>query len=72
MDDYIQQRSDMMVLKNFLNIDVPNNKKYKFTEEDLKNHAKYGIMFAKNFDELNKGDRLADKLLTTEIVFKKK
>ena len=48
MDDYIQQRSDMMVLKNFLNIDVPNNKKYKFTEEDLKNYAKYGIMFAKN------------------------
>ena len=72
MDDYIQQRSDMMALKNFLNIDVSNNKKYKFTEEDLKNHAKYGIMFAKNFDELNKGDRLADKLLTTEIVFKKK
>ena len=63
---------EICAMKNYLNIDILTKKEnYKFTEKDIENHAEYGIVMASNFTELNKGDKLVEKLLNTKIIFKK-
>ena len=63
---------EICAMKNYLNIDILTKKEnYKFTEKDIENHAEYGIVMASNFTELNKGDKLVEKLLNTKIILKK-
>ena len=50
-------------LKNFIGIDVSENKKYRFTEDQIKIHSKYGIYFYENFDAMNKSEKLAEKMI---------
>ena len=71
--DYMKEWAEISAMKNYLNIDILTKKEnYKFTEKDIENHVKYGIVMASNFTELNKGDKLVEKLLNTKIIFKKK
>ena len=64
---------EICAMKNYLNIDIlTKNENYKFTEKDIENHTEYGIVMASNFTELNKGDKLVEKLLKTQKLFKKK
>ena len=71
--DYINERSDIMALKNFLNIDILKKKEnYSYSENDILNHVKFGIIRVSNFKEMNKSDEKVLKLLNTKIIFKKK
>ena len=70
--DYMKEWVEICAMKNYLNIDILTKKEnYKFTEKDIENHVEYGIVMASNFTELNKGDKLVEKLLNTKIIFKK-
>ena len=69
--DYMKEWVEICAMKNYLNIDILTKKEnYKFTEKDIENHVEYGIVMASNFTELNKGDKLVEKLLNTKIIFK--
>ena len=71
--DYMKEWVEICAMKNYLNIDILTKKEnYKFTEKDIENHVEYGIVMASNFTELNKGDKLVEKLLNTKIILKKK
>ena len=71
--DYINEWSDIMALKNFLNIDILKKKEnYSYSENDILNHVKFGIIRVSNFKEMNKSDEKVLKLLNTKIIFKKK
>ena len=66
--DYMKEWVEICAMKNYLNIDILTKKEnYKFTEKDIENHVEYGIVMASNFTELNKGDKLVEKLLSTTI-----
>ena len=66
--DYMKEWVEICAMKNYLNIDILTKKEnYKFTEKDIENHVEYGIVMASNFTELNKGDKLVEKLLNTTI-----
>ena len=70
--DYMKEWVEICAMKNYLNIDILTKKEnYKFTEKDIENHVEYGIVMASNFTELNKGDKLVEKLLNTKIILKK-
>ena len=71
--DYMKEWVEICAMKNYLNIDILTKKEnYNFTEKDIENHVEYGIVMASNFTELNKGDKLVEKLLNTKIILKKK
>ena len=61
--DYQEERSNIASLKNFVGIDVSDNKNYRFTEEEIKIHSRYGIYFYDSFESMNKSENLANKLL---------
>ena len=61
--DYQDERSNIAALKNFVGINVSDNKKYRFTEEQIKIHSRYGIYFYENFESMNKSEKLAKKML---------
>ena len=61
--DYQDERSNIAALKNFVGIDVSDNKNYRFTEDQIKIHSKYGIYFYENFESMKKSEKLAEKML---------
>ena len=70
--DYIIERQDLMTLNNVFNIDASKHKgNYAFTEEDIKKHINFGITKASNFEQLNKSEKMSQKLLNINIIFKK-
>ena len=60
--DYQEERSNIASLKNFVGINVNDNKNYRFSEEEIKIHLKYGIYFYDSFESMNKSENLANKL----------
>ena len=61
--DYEEERSNIASLKNFVGINVNDNKNYRFSEEEIRIHLKYGIYFYDSFESMNKSENLANKLI---------